>query len=81
VLYDIGLTPVGGSTVFGGFYSAVSGRAGAGVPYVPGRRGNTRAAGVDYPPLCKLPNYAQISVVPIKSEQLCMDNSFVRRQP
>lgn len=81
MLYDIGLTPLGGSTVFGDFYSAVSAHACAGVPCVPGPRGNACAAGVDYPPLCKSPNYAQISVGSIQSETLCMDSRFVRRQP
>ncbi|MDH4327444.1 MAG: hypothetical protein OEV77_02895 [Nitrospira sp.] len=81
MLYDIGLTRMGGSTVFGDFDSAVSERAGAGIPYAPGRRESARAAGVDYPPLGKSPNYDQISIVSIQSEALCMDSRFIRRQP
>lgn len=78
---DIGLTPVGGSTVSRGFYSAVSERACAGAPCIPGGRGATRAFWDGCSLLHQSPHDMHSAVVSMETTALCMDSRFIRRQP
>ncbi len=81
VLCDIGLTPAGGATVLGRFYSAAPGRTFAGSQCVTGRSRRTCASGSQYPPLGKSSHDAQRSAVSVESEKLHMDSQLIRRQP
>lgn len=81
MLCDIGLTPAGGATVLGRFYSAAPGRTSAGLQFVTGRRKKARAPGSAYPSLGKSSYDAQRSAVSIESEKLHMDSRFIRYQP
>jgi hypothetical protein len=81
VLCDIGLTPAGGATVLGRFYSAAPGRTSAGPQSDTGRRRKTRGLGSAYTPLGISSHDAQRAAVSIESEELQMDSRFIRHQP